>query len=167
MASQQEMTDWLGNKIYVGDPVIYATASGRSITMIIATVVKFNASGTITVLPVKSSRWKKHGATVWIDTRTDKKINNIYSNPEYIQDEARFRHIETGETLTYQQRQELMDSRQWTSENYNKYSYVPTKFKDFVKKTNVVKPVHVRVTDNVTKWQGDISTLDDVYDKTV
>lgn len=97
------MRDFLGNEYGPGDLVIYAAASGRSITMIIGRVVKVNertetdydytGAGvlrtkkpmldkdgnqlySVTVQPLNSSRWRQHDSrTYYVDTRTGKNVD--------------------------------------------------------------------------------------------
>lgn len=98
------MRDFLGNEYGPGDLVIYAAASGRSITMVIGRVVKVSerqerdycekVDGTwgyvrkpvldkeghqvysVTVQPLNSSRWRQHNSrTYYVDTRTGKNVD--------------------------------------------------------------------------------------------
>lgn len=153
------MKDWLGNELAVGDYIIYAAMSGRSVTMIIATIVSFNDSGTVTVRPVKSSRWKQHDHTKYVDSRTGKGIN-VY-NDKHTARGSYLRHKDTGEELTWEQFDERL--RKDHSLSRQDFDYVPRTFRDYVKVVNVVKPVTLMVTENITKWHGNPITLEDTY----
>jgi len=160
------MKDWLGQEISEGDTIIYAAMSGRSVTMVLATVVKFNDSGSVTVQPVKSSRWEQHSAPTWyVDFRTGKRINPYA--PE---------HVESGGYYLYPDGSRFSGSYRWqrpdgTWDDEQPYqlgmartalkmvsgTYQPTIFKDHViKRTGEVKAVTLTVTENITKWTGEL-----------
>lgn len=102
---QTMMKDFLGNEYGPGDLVIYAAASGRSITMVIGRVVKVNERTeidysrpvgggkrgyhrmpvtdrdgkqlvSVNIQPLNSSRWQQHDPrTYYVDKRTGEKID--------------------------------------------------------------------------------------------
>jgi len=104
------MKDFLGNEYGPGDLVIYAAASGRSITMVIGRVVKINERTeidydspigggkrgynkkpvedregnkmvSVTVQPLNSSRWRQHDPrTYYVDKRTGARIKDRYKH---------------------------------------------------------------------------------------
>lgn len=146
-------TDWLGQEYDVGDTVIWAASSGRSITMCIGTIVKFNDSGTVTVQPTNSSRWTQHSETEkYIDSRTGKKIfaysgGHIERDGHWLMDD--------GTELSYYEYQELMRVHRWQTSAQALVKYIPTQFKDYVQKVVIgPKPVTLRVTENIIKWTG-------------
>lgn len=146
-------TDWLGQSIEVGDHVIYPAGSGRSITMIIGTVVGFNDNGSITLCPVKSSRWKQHhGRTRYVDNRTGKGIDPWSGSGKHIVEGGCHVRRSTGEEINDEDYYALQRSRGY---RYDDYAYKPVVFKDYVERQDTpTTKVTVHVTENVTKWTG-------------
>lgn len=145
------MKDWLGQEYDVGDTVIYAAMSGRSVTMVLATVVKFNDSRSVTVQPERSSRWKQHhGRTRYIDNRTGRGID-----PYAGWDEGR--HVkEAGHYIRTDTCARVTDAEAWQL-GYGMTRWVPVQFKDYVEEvTEAPKPVTLTVTQNITKWTGEV-----------
>jgi hypothetical protein len=161
------MKDWLGNDFGPGDTVLYAAQSGRSVTMILATVVSINElifdegsygfvridkapdsaiannaerRTTVTVQPLKSSRWKQHvGRDRYIDTRTGKGINPWLA--KHCASGGYRRNKLTGERVSD-------NDYSYTAE----YEYVPTVFKDYVMEIHEgPKPVTLTVTENIVR----------------
>lgn len=165
-------TDWLGNTYDVGDLVLYAAMSGRSVTMVLAEVVKFNDTGSVTLKPVKSARWKQHyGRGFYIDNRTGKRINP-YRSDKYVKTPVRYQFKEDPELIiTQEQYHELYDKYYknyregwgWTSknapalENPSNYKYLPQEFHDWVEsKSEETQKVTIHVTENIVKWTGEL-----------
>ena len=151
------MEDWLGNKIDVGDKVIYAAGSGRSITMVIGEVVKFMDNGNVRIQPLKSSRWKQHyGTDYYVDTRTEKRFDPwaSFDQGTHIKERTHFVHKVTGEKVfayTLSELAEILGKRY--DEVMHAYEYVPFQWNDYVEKRNDgSKPVTISVTENITKW---------------
>lgn len=155
------MKDWLGKEYTVGDTVIYAAGSGRSITMVVARVLKFTEKehpykdGTTThvqVLPIRSSRWKQHGGhTKYIDTRTGKGIDPWAGKAKHMLVPGHEIDTRTGQKIPE-------DNKPYNGGvpyEYRKYVY--TVWQPWVKTVKEgVKPVTLTVTENITKWEGEI-----------
>lgn len=143
------MQDWLGQEIRVGDYVIYSTG-GRSVQMILATVVRFNDSGSVTVQPVSGSRWGRRGNSWLMDSRTGKRfISWDKESEEHQQKPSHWAHTVTGE--------EIDPNTFWskTFSERDEYRYVPVEWKDYVVEgRDRPKPVVISVTENLTKWTG-------------
>lgn len=149
------MKDWLGQEISEGDTIIYAAMSGRSVTMVLGTVVKFNESGTVRVQPVKSSRWEQHhGRLRYIDNRTGKGIDPYSGDGKHIASEGHYVRTDTGEKVTADDKYNLYRRGVLS---WRDVEYKPTAFKDYVERvTDEVKPVTLTVTENITKWTGEL-----------
>lgn len=148
------MQDWLGSEYEVGDKIIYAAMSGRSCTMTIAEVVKFNDSGTVSVRPIRSSRWKQNrGRTKYIDKRTGKPLDP-YHNSKGIKTESGWGLSEEGPVLSMQERERLLKSGE---KAWKDLVYIGVVFHDWVEiVSNEPGIVTLSVTENITKWTGDI-----------
>jgi hypothetical protein len=121
---QTMMKDFLGNEYGPGDLVLYAAASGRSITMILGRVVSVterqnrdyrelengkwgyvktamldrdgNQLYGVRIQPLNSSRWEHHDQRpYYVDNRTGEKINRR----EHVKVEGHFTLNSTGEVL--------------------------------------------------------------------
>lgn len=155
------MKDWLGNEYDVGDLVLYAAMSGRSVTMVLARVLAFNESGSVSLCPVKSSRWKQHyGRSFYIDTRTGKRIDP-YRSDKHVETPAYFTHKTNPEwTLSLEEYNQLPYSfrtRNGGKEDRDAYEYVSTKFKDYVEyKIEPTQKVTIHITENIVKWTGEL-----------
>lgn len=160
------MKDFLGQEYAEGDTVLWAAGSGRSITMCVGKVVKFNESGSISVQPVRSSRWAQHhGSVHYLDTRTGKKFSEYAWTDEHIKDVPHWIHKETGE----REDQYAFSSGAWDAERREyvpprlpfsaraNYTYVPRVWEDYMVRVDVPpKPVTLRVTENIVKWDGEL-----------
>jgi hypothetical protein len=159
------MKDWLGNDFGPGDTVLYAAQSGRCVNMVLAEVVSINEQifdeeeyrfvpsdqatyfdsakrrTTVTVQPLKSSRWEQHyGRDRYIDTRTGKGINPWLD-----------KHCASGGYRRDKLTGERVDDSNY-SLRYGEYEYVPTVFKEYVKEIHEgPKPVTLTVTDNIVR----------------
>lgn len=143
------MKDWLGQEFSVGDLVIYGAGSGRSITMVLGRVTKFNA-GSVGVQPLRSSRWPPPRRTRWIDNRTGKGIDP-YATEKHTEVPAHYVHKVTGKTITAEERYVL---DRWER---REYEYIPPVFKDYAEEViTPVQPVTISVTKNITKWNGEL-----------
>lgn len=187
------MKDWLGNELAVGDNIIYAAMSGRSVTMVIAEIVSFNESGSVTVEPIRSSRWKQHyGRTRWIDTRTGKGINPDLvkkdgSKPHVAVDShyedkdgnwfepyeekiqypsySGFRYAGVGtDTVTRHSPQEGVYYGTGDIPEPYKWKYVGTTYKDYVQTETKASKATLSVTENITKWTGELPDFDNKED---
>lgn len=158
------MKDWLGAELAVGDTVIYPAGSGRSITMVIGEIVGFGerteprwngeddaVEPTIKVQPLRSSRWQQHyGRDYYVDVRTGKRID-----PHRQAKDGTFPHI--AEHGHYLDADGERHPRQDYRGNEPLYTYVPTAYRDHVEQRNDgPKPVTIHVTDNVTRWHGQL-----------
>lgn len=153
-------TDWLGNTYDIGDLVLYAAMSGRSVTMVLAEVVKFNESGSVGLKPVRSARWKQHyGKSYNIDNRTGKRIDPWSGDGKHIEVEAYFKSKQDpSKTLSFEEYHKL------PYREMDKWEYVPTQFKDYVEHRHKdTKIVTISVTENIVKWLGELpeETQDD------
>lgn len=148
-------TDWLGQPYGPGDLVLYPAGSGRSITMVIGEVLKVNKSGSVSIRPIRSSRWKQHyGRSKYIDERTGKTILNPYG-AEHIESPGHYRNKTTGDEISSDHYYDLR--RRDVVAALSGYEYVPTVFKDYVKfVVEPTKSVTVSVTENITKWTGEL-----------
>lgn len=151
MSDEQVKLDFLGQKYGVGDTIVYAGTSGRSVQMVLGRVVKFNPTGSVKVQPIdQASRWKQHhGSSHFIDSRTGKRIDPYREDGGHIKVPSFYRHEETGEELSYSE----LGTR--TRGNYlerAKFHYVSTVFQDWVVKVDEpVKSVTLHVTENILK----------------
>lgn len=153
------MKDWLGNEYDVGDLVLYAAMSGRSVTMVLARVLAFNESGSVSLCPVKSSRWKQHyGRSYYIDNRTGKRIDP-YRSDKHVEVEAHYVHKnDPTQTLSLEEYHNRV-WRDWArlGDDHRNYEYVSTKFKDYVEyKTEPTQKVTIHITENIVKWTGEV-----------
>lgn len=156
------MEDFLGNSYDVGDTIIYAAGRSRSITMVLAKVVSFNASGTITVQPVSSARWKHHaGRTRWIDSRTGKGIDP-YATDGHTAKPSCYRHEQHGAEISHERLNEIRretwqtpfghPSRDARVRDQKLWRYQPAVWKDYVEQvTDPVRPVTLMITKNIVK----------------
>lgn len=151
--------DWLGNEYDVDDLVIYAAMSGRSVTMVLARVVRLNESGTVTVCPVKSSRWKQHyGKNYYIDNRTGKRIDPWRSD-KHVEVEAYYVHKNDPTRTLSLDELHSRTFRDWAKlgETLHDYEYVSTQFKDYVeRKHEPTEKVTIHITENIVKWTGEL-----------
>jgi hypothetical protein len=139
-------TDWLGREYRVGDLILYAATSSRSVQMILGRVVEMRDNGNVKVQPLRSSRWKQHyGRQRWIDNRTGKGIDpycHVKSGGYQV-------WVDTGERISDEERWERLNRSRETR-------YVPTVFEDYVEKVDEgVKPVTLQITENIVRWDGD------------
>lgn len=163
------MKDWLGQEIEVGDTVIYGGAgSGRSIQMVLAKVVKFNDSGSVTVLGIRGSRWKQHHTPSWyIDSRTSEKID--WWLPEHKVSGGNYR-FEDGTLSDWNCRKKrhsgtyVYGDEAWRAlgpDRVEMGTYQRRILKDYVTEVfGSVKPVTLTVTENITKWTGEVPDED-------
>jgi hypothetical protein len=149
------MKDWLGQDIGVGDKVLYAAGSGRSITMVIAEIVKFNEKS-VSVMPVASSRWKQHnGEDYYIDTRTGKQVRPYgkgWGDPQVWSRLGYYKVLSTGEEVSNARRTSLLNS----GHPYEDFKYHHSELQPYIEKHNKMKPVTLTVTKNITKWTGQL-----------
>lgn len=147
------MKDWLGQEYGPGDKVLYAALNGRSATMILAEVVSLNESGTVTVQPLGSARWKQHGTRSWYeDDRTGKHIQIWNDDSEHVKTPGYYRDRETGEKIV------SIQHGQYHTANgrhvpFQSREYIPRELQPWVKLVTADKPgkVALRVTENITK----------------
>lgn len=145
--------DWLGNSYKSGTYIIYGASGGRSINMVFGRVVKINPTGTVTIQPLKASRWKQHSEqSKYIDNRTGKGID--YWSDAHAESTAHWTHDLTGRALSYEERYER--GCVWHKPDDN-YTYVPRVMKDYVEEIKLpIKPVTLTITENITVWNGDL-----------
>jgi hypothetical protein len=159
------MKDFLGKDWAVGDTILYGAASGRSaITMVIARVdkIRLNEDGTtksVTVTPLKSSRWKQHyGRTRWIDTRTGKNVDPDY----HIKKKAHYIDKITRQEIP---RKDFWDLANYIEQHYGRENrfdtykyleYVPDEYNDYIQEGETVKSATLTVTDNIVRWDGEL-----------
>lgn len=159
-------TDWLGQEVKVGDKVIYGASGGRSINMVIAEVLDIHEAEDpytekkrlrIKVRPLRASRWKQHwGRTRWVDTRTGKGIDP-YATGEHVEVPAHFKHQLTGDVISLEERDRI--TREWRQgQRWDEgFKYVSATWKDYVQRVDEkTKSVTLTVTENVTRWTGDL-----------
>lgn len=163
-------TDWLGNTYDVGDLVLYAAMSGRSVTMVLAEVIKFNESGSVGLRPMRSARWKQHsGKSYHIDNRTGKRIDPYSGDGKHITVHGHMAHRDNPQwTISSEEYHNIRWSNiARSSQGYitsgggkndiTAYDYVPTQFKDYVEhKREDTKLVTISVTENIVKWSGEL-----------
>lgn len=149
----EQFTDWLGQPIEIGDHLLYPAGSGRSITMVLAKLVRIHDNGSVTVEPVKASRWKQHyGRTRYIDTRTGKGIDP-FRDPHIADGGYKYR-TDTGERVTEEEEYQLIRSR---AMKWSDFSYKTVEFKDYVQRVDqATTAVHISVVENITKWTGEL-----------
>lgn len=177
------MKDWLGKEYGVGDLILYAAMSGRCVTMVLGKVLRiyqgpqygysqyreedpdYQTETKVQVQPLKASRWKQHGRTRFIDTRTGKGIDAylIEKNGFYRhQNGGYFEDTQTGERVprsVYDER--FRRWRYWDADSKLPpgWKYIPATYKDYVKQETAVSPVTISVTENIVKWTGDTDDL--------
>lgn len=174
------MKDFLGREFVVGDTVVYPAMSGRSCYLVQAVVKEFKENGSITLQPDITSwnGTQRSGETKWIDSRTGKGINPIARSGKHIETPAHWKFKPTGESVPmsdvegdyYKTIRDHQESRgivirteplhgyRWTrstphhnSEDLQEnYEYVPSTYKDYVKKVEVgPRPVTLQRTNNI------------------
>lgn len=155
------MKDWLGNEYDVGDLVLYAAGSGRSITMVLARVVELRDNGNVKVQPLKSSRWQQHSARgYYVDTRTGRHIEPWSPSGEHIKSHGFRRDRKTHERLT--EKFDHMHNGYYTDAgrkvSYGDWEYVPTEYQPWVEHRyeDAPRPVTLTVTKNIVKWDGEL-----------
>lgn len=150
------ITDFLGQEIGVGDKVIYAAQSGRAVNMIFAEVVSFSDSGSVTVTPLKSSRWKQHHGTMkWIDKRTGKGIDPYCASGKHLKSKGGYVWADTGERLTDEELSRYRAMNPWGGRD-REIKPVASVFKDYVERVNGGPgPVTLKVAENIVKWNGE------------
>ncbi len=176
--SVEYITDFRGNNISVGDTVVYAAGSGRSITMIEATVLELyyvdldrekNPNVRAKVAPLGSSRWEQHSQqTKYIDSRTGKGVDRY----KHIKVDAHYRNKTTGECISLDNFRQLEDQT-WTAgrASAGRYSvegakavmqlrqewgYVLTEFADYiVAEIQPIRPVTLLITKNMVNVSAD------------
>lgn len=157
----ESMTDFRGNSYAVGDTVVYAAVSGRSVTMIEATVLKFNESGSVKLQPLNSSRWTHHNKSSWMeDARTGEKIN-LYGDKrhEYLVSESYYEFEDGTVGNEYHRYRDssgrILDESEYQRKFYyhrvESGKYHPAVYHDWVVsvKSEFVKPVTISITDNI------------------
>lgn len=160
-----EHKDFLGNEYAEGDSIIYAAMSGRSVTMVAARVIKFNDSGSVTVQPLKSSRWEQHTTkrTRYIDKRTGKGIDPYAPSGKHTEQEAYVTDKRTGERIPEENLKAFIgggympwkfgtDNPNFVPHEFREYH--PTVYMDYVKQVieDGAKPVTLTITKNIVKW---------------
>ena len=180
------MKDWLGREYDVGDLVLYAAMSGRSVTMVLGRVTKIlvgpkygyanypadkltedDKETKVQVQPIKSSRWKQHGnRNYYVDTRTGKHIDPWAGNGRHIKTEAHYRDRNTGEHLTYFASapgdRHVYRGGYYTNAgrrvDREDREYVATEFQPWVehRTEEAPRPVTLSITENIVKWDGEI-----------
>lgn len=155
------MQDWLGNDLGVGDMVIYPAGSGRSITMVVGQIVDFGqrrdwsgeekTAPTIKIQPLGSSRWEQHyGTDYYVDTRTGKRID-----PYRPAGDGSYPHI--AQRAYYLGKDGTRHPNQDWSGNDAQRVYVDAVFAEHVEKRHDgPKVVTIQITENVTKWTGQL-----------
>lgn len=136
-------TDFLGNEYGIGDTIVYAAMSGRSVNMVLAEIVSFNESGTTTVQPLEGARWKQHSSrTRYIDSRSGKGIDPWFD--KHIEVQRHYIHNTTGERI------DDLYEIDWRLRG--EYRTVPVVYKDYVTQvTSGPKPVTLQITKNIVK----------------
>lgn len=147
------LRDFLGRDYGVGDTVVYAAGSGRSITMVFGEVVKIHDSGAISVQPLDSARWvQHHGSTHYIDTRTGKRIDPWAGEGRHLKTPPMYRNKTTGETITSEEHHERRSKPGFYQREWSDWEYQPAVFADYVQEVKEgPKPVTLQITENVVR----------------
>jgi hypothetical protein len=173
--------DFLGNEYGVGDKVLYAAMSGRSVTMVLAEVVrifeapkygqayeKVDELGPddkeihVSVQPLSSSRWKQHyGRTRYIDSRTGKGIDPFSGKGKHMTGDY-YEHRETGKRVYRSDADQHPEFPRFYGYEWGTpekqvpgYRFVKQEFKNYVNRIeDGPKPVTLYITDNIVKWVG-------------
>lgn len=151
------MKDFLGNEYDVGDKVLYAAMSGRSVTMVLAEVVSINPKNegkfTVTVRPLASSRWKQHhGRDYYVDTRTGEKVTHLYSSGNY---ESPDYWAKLGGYYDDKGNRWKADGSYHHEIIARGYHYESGVLQPYIEQRNDgPKPVTITVTENIVKWNG-------------
>ena len=149
-------TDWLGQRVEVGDYVSYPVASGRCINIALGKVARILANGDGSIASVslnrlqgEGSRWNhsSYGQTAYRDKRTGKGIDpHGVKDGRHYEDARCYQHKETGERLTYEDCNAL--GYKW----YIDYEYVGFVMKDYVEEyERPPKPSIITVVENLTR----------------
>lgn len=151
--TDDKLCDFLGREYGVGDTVVYAAGSGRSITMVFGEVVKIHESGAINVQPLDSARWvQHHGSTHYIDTRTGKRIDPHAGEGRHYETPPSYRHRTTGETLTSEDYHERRNVPGFYLRDWSEWEYQRAVFHDYVQEVKEgPKPVTLQITENVVR----------------
>lgn len=176
------MKDWLGREYDVGDLVLYAAMSGRSVTMVLARVTKIlrgpkygyadypadelgedETEVKVQVQPLKSSRWKQHGIRdYYVDTRTGKRIEPWAGDGKHIVTEGHYRDRNTHERLTFDYSGYPRCPGYYTEAGrrveHGDREYVLTEYQPWVEhRTEAApRPVTLSITANIIKWDGEL-----------
>lgn len=171
------MKDWLGNEYDVGDKVLYAAASGRSITMVLAEVVRifevpensWDEDGPkvtkVSVQPLRSSRWEQHsGRTRYLDTRTGKYVDPFRNKKHSV---GGYWEHESGERVNDDDAQHHPIFRSipywWHDKEEHRpegWHHVPWDFAPWIEKVETpTGPVTITITKNIVKWVGPDASL--------
>lgn len=134
------MQDWLGNEYGEGDLVLYPRQLSHSTSITLGRVVTVREK-TVTVMPVKSSRYKHWGRTRYIDTRTGKPIDPYRG--DHLAEGGCYLNPDTGERTS--------DSH--VARSWDRYEYRP--HKDYIRSENTQSPVTLTVLENITRWPGE------------
>ena len=176
------MKDWLGNDYDVGDKVIYAAMSGRSVTMVLAEVIEIfegpkygyayyqhdreladdEKEIKVRLQPLKSSRWKQHSSrTRYIDSRTGKGIDPFRTDKHFTG--GYYENLETGKQATcldyttYPDFIRYLRPYEWGAPDTipEGWRFVKQEFQPYVQKIEEEpKPVTITITENIVKWTG-------------
>lgn len=172
------MKDWLNQEYDVGDQVIYAAMSGRSVTMVLAEVVEiYQAKANswddeddpkvtkVKVQPIGSSRWKQHyGRTRYIDERTGKGIDPFSGKGKHMVGNY-YENLTTGERYDYEDWNkgikhptfpDIISYWEWGAPGKTPegWCFVKQEFKPYVKKIeDGPGPVTLSITENIVLWR--------------
>jgi len=156
--------DWLGQEYKVGDYVVYPALmyrSSKTVTMTLAQVAKINDSGTVGVWPVKNSREKSYGRTWNIDTRSGEKIDIFEGYGKAIKGDDPFLrsmpHCRRLMGWYLKSDDSYVTNNQINNVGRNNCYYLDhNEFEPWVGKEHEETIVTLKVTQNITKWNGEI-----------
>lgn len=151
-AAPAALTDFLGRTYGVGDTVVYAATSGRSVTMVFGRVVALRPSGAIDVQPLDAARWEQHsGRTHYVDTRTGKRIDPHVEDGRHYAKPPCYRHDVTGEEVSYEAWPDRRPAAGLHGD-WLHWRYQPAVMREYVEQVHEgPRPVTLQITENVVR----------------
>lgn len=155
------MKDFLGRDISPGDHVVWATMSGRSVSMTYGIFEGFTETGRARLTPLDGSRWKRGGETGWVDSRNGK---TVYLNSKTHQKEPEYHIRQDGVKLTYDEyleyvygsREVAINSHDLQSQRRKEFTgkRIPAVMKDYVVRADKPSTVTLDITENIVKVEA-------------
>lgn len=156
------MKDFLGQEIKEGDFVVWATMSGRAVSMTYGRFEGLTPKGHARVTPLQGSRWKHGGGEKYIDNRTGKEV---FLNSKTHQKEPEYYVRNDGQKFTWEEYHEYVygpngyvayspetaNERDRRREEFDWKNRIPAVMKDYVVKADDPSTVSLQITANIVK----------------